>query len=81
MEHYRRIRQYILSRGITLRFVASQSGIQVKRFYRIMDGTSQMTVQEYERICRRGLQLEPSFFLTMQANTAADELLNEDGAV
>jgi transcriptional regulator with XRE-family HTH domain len=57
-----RIRKYIDSNGIRMNFVADKAGINQKRFYRILNGESSLTVDEYETICKEGLSLKPSYF-------------------
>lgn len=64
MKYYKRIRDYIMSNGIILKHVAEKSGIPQKKFYRLLNGTTDMTLEEYEKICRDGLGLEPSYFFT-----------------
>ena len=62
MKMYKRIRQYIVSNGIMLKHVAEKSEIPQKRFYRLMNGKSEMTADEYESICKKGLGVDPSIF-------------------
>lgn len=62
MSMNQRIRQYIKSNGMTFKFVADRSGIDVQKFSRFMNDKQAMTVDEYEKICRDGLRLEPSYF-------------------
>lgn len=57
-----RIRYYIMSNGLKFNFVADKSGINRKKFYRLINGTSPMTVEEYELVCRKGLSLDPRYF-------------------
>lgn len=57
-----RIRAYIISNGIILKKVAERSGIEQKKFYRLLNGKTGMSVEEYEAICKRGLGLDPSYF-------------------
>lgn len=58
---HERIRQYIESNGLKLNFVAEKSGINPKRFYRLINGHSPLTVEEYEIICA-GLTVDPGYF-------------------
>lgn len=62
MKIHKRLRSFIDSEGILLKKVAERSGIEQKRFYRLMNGTSEMSVDEFEAICRNGLNIEPSYF-------------------
>ncbi|MFI8714488.1 helix-turn-helix domain-containing protein [Brevibacillus brevis] len=57
-----KIRDYIVSNGLKFNFVADKSGIKRKKFYRLINGTSQMSVEEYEKVCRLGLSLHPRNF-------------------
>lgn len=56
-----RIRSYIEHNGMKLNFVAERSGIKPNRFYRLIDGSAPLTVEEYETICI-GLSVEPEYF-------------------
>lgn len=64
MEMYQRIRQHIADNGIVLKKVAERAEIQEKKFYRLVNGKSKLTVDEYERICLNGLGVEPAYFFT-----------------
>lgn len=66
MNMNQRIRHYIKSNGMTFTFVAERAGIDIKKFSRLMNNKQQMTTDEYENICRKGLRLEPSFFFDEQ---------------
>lgn len=61
MKVYERIRHYINDNGLKMNYVAEKSSIELKRFYRIINGDSTMSADEYERICD-GLNVEPNFF-------------------
>lgn len=62
MKFGNRIRNYIVDNGILLKKVAERSGIQQKKFYRLVNGKTHMTVEEYEAICKDGLGIDPSYF-------------------
>jgi hypothetical protein len=62
MKIYMRIRHYIVSNGIMLKYVAEKSEIPQQRFYRLMNGSSEMTADEYESICKKGLGIDPGYF-------------------
>ncbi|OZB90093.1 helix-turn-helix domain-containing protein [Paenibacillus sp. XY044] len=57
-----KIKEYINSNGLIMKVVAKRSGIGLQRFYRIVNGNSSMTVEDYEKICRDGLEVDPSIF-------------------
>lgn len=59
---YERIRQHIETNGVMLKFVAERSGIEKKKFYRLLSGKTEMSVEEYEQICKDGLGVDPSIF-------------------
>ena len=61
MKMYERIRSYIESNGLKLNFVAEKAGINPKRFYRLVNGSAPLTVDEYEIICS-GLSVQPEYF-------------------
>lgn len=61
MEMHERIRNYIEDNGMRLNFVAGRSGIKPNRFYRLIDGSAPLVVDEYEVICK-GLSVDPEYF-------------------
>lgn len=61
MKIHERIRRYINDNGLKMNHVAVKSSIELKRFYRIVNGDSIMSADEFECICA-GLQLEPEYF-------------------
>lgn len=61
MKVHERIRRYIESNGLKMNYVANKSSIELKRFYRIINGDSTLSADEYEQICD-GLNVEPNFF-------------------
>lgn len=63
MSIHERVRKYIDSNGLKLNFIAERAGIPEKKFYRLINGESKMTVDEFETICKKGLSINPSFFL------------------
>lgn len=62
MKIYMRIRHYIVSNGIKIKHVAEKSEIPIQRFYRLMNGTSELNADEYEAICKKGLGVDPGYF-------------------
>lgn len=58
-----RIRKYIDEQGFRYNKVAERSGIDAKRFYRLINAKTAMTVEDYEQICKKGLSIDPGFFL------------------
>lgn len=63
MEAHKKIRDYIESNGLKFNFVADKSEIPLKTFYRLINGHKKMSVEELEKICRKGLSVDPAFFL------------------
>lgn len=61
MEMNQRIRTYIKSHGLTFTHVAAQSGIDVKKFSRMMTGKQRIGTDEYEKICK-ALNVDPGYF-------------------
>lgn len=57
-----RIRRYIKDNGMTFTFVAERAGFDIKKFSRFMSNRQQMTTDEYEKICKEGLKVDPAFF-------------------
>lgn len=61
MKVHERIRRYLESNGLKMNYVADKSSIELKRFYRIINGDSILSADEYEQICI-GLNVELNFF-------------------
>ncbi|MBU5250550.1 helix-turn-helix domain-containing protein [Lysinibacillus capsici] len=61
MKVHERIRHYIDDNGLKMKYVAERSSIELKRFYRIINGDSTLSADEYEMICK-GLNVEPENF-------------------
>ncbi|NRS51946.1 helix-turn-helix transcriptional regulator [Brevibacillus sp. HB2.2] len=57
-----KVRNYILSKGLKLNYVADKTGMKRGKFYRIISGASQMTIDEFELVCRLGLSVNPTIF-------------------
>lgn len=51
MKMHERIRDYIDKNGLKMNHVAEKSNIELKRFYRIINGDSIMSADEFEMIC------------------------------
>ena len=58
-----KLKNYIKDNGLKYGFVAEKSGIDPKKFSRIINGQTKLTVEELEIICKRGLSVSPSLFL------------------
>ncbi|MFJ7661980.1 helix-turn-helix domain-containing protein [Lysinibacillus sp. NPDC097162] len=61
MKVHERIRRYIESNGLKMNYIADRSSIELKRFYRVINGDSILSADEYEKICI-GLNVELDFF-------------------
>lgn len=57
-----RIRHYIKSNGMTFTYVANRAEYDIKKFSRWMNNKQPLTVDEYEQICRKGLNVDPTLF-------------------
>lgn len=53
---------YIESRGMLLSKTADKAGISRPRFYRMANGTVDMSVRDYMKICE-ALEVEPTLFM------------------
>lgn len=62
MKMYERIRNYAHTNGIKFNHIADKSGIERKRFYRMINGETTMSADEFERIFIYGLSLEAKNF-------------------
>lgn len=62
-----RLRTYIKAKGLLINHVADKSNIPRKKMYRMLNGTTKITVDEYEMICKNGLEVDPEFFLKLNS--------------
>lgn len=60
------IRKYIQENGFIKNVIADKCKMDHQKFYRILSGHQNMTVEEYELICRDGLGLDPSYFFKLK---------------
>jgi adenine-specific DNA methylase len=56
------IRNYIKQNGMSFSFVADRSGFNIKKFSRFMSNKQPMTTDEYEKVCKEGLRVDPAYF-------------------
>ncbi|PCN42309.1 hypothetical protein B9C88_21670 [Brevibacillus laterosporus] len=56
------IRAYIKKKGLKFNYVADKAGIERKKFYRLINGRTALTLEEYERICCLSLEVSPAYF-------------------
>lgn len=61
MNMNQRIRHYIENNGLKFRYVAKASGIDEKKFSRMMNNNQKIVTDEYEMICK-ALNVEPTYF-------------------
>lgn len=61
MKVHERIRHYIDDKGLKMNHVAEKANVELKRFYRIVNGASTMSADEFEAICK-ALDVEPQNF-------------------
>jgi len=59
---YERIRNHITKNGMNPGFVENRMGTREKRFFRMVNGRKPLLVDEYEILCRKGLQISPCYF-------------------
>lgn len=57
-----KIRKYIESNGLKFNFVAEKAEIPEKKFYRLINSESKITVEDFGKICN-GLDVDPTIFL------------------
>lgn len=60
------IRDYIEENGIIKNVIAKKSGIQEKKFYRMISGLQKMYLEDFESICIKGLDRDPSYFFKLK---------------
>ncbi|WDL97842.1 helix-turn-helix domain-containing protein [Alicyclobacillus sp. ALC3] len=73
MKTEERLRKYLEDHGITKLFVAKRAGINEKRIYRILDGTSPMRAEEFKNICIKALNVDPMIFFVDKNLDSKDE--------
>ncbi|WP_430727229.1 helix-turn-helix domain-containing protein [Tumebacillus amylolyticus] len=59
---HERLAAYLATNGLKKNSVAKSAGVNEGRFYRLLDGSTRITVDEYEDICRKALGVHPQFF-------------------
>lgn len=57
------LRDYIKSKGILIKHVADKANIPQKKMYRMLNGSAKMTVEDFQIICKQGLEVDPVIFL------------------
>lgn len=62
MSIHERLKSYIDANGLKLNFVAAKADIPEKKFYRLLNGETKITADEFERICKNGLSVDPAIF-------------------
>jgi transcriptional regulator with XRE-family HTH domain len=62
MDINNKIKKYIKDNGLKYYYVAEKSGINPKKFSKIINGHKKLTVTELEIICEKGLEVNPSYF-------------------
>lgn len=67
------LRNYIEENGLKFNFVAERSGIQEKKFYRLINGKQPLTIEEYESICN-GLSVDPAYFFKQKFLVSKNKL-------
>ncbi|MDP4106957.1 MAG: helix-turn-helix transcriptional regulator [Bacillota bacterium] len=58
-----KLKRYMDENGLKYSFVADKAGINVKKFSRIINGRTKLTVDDLEKICEKGLSVKPTIFL------------------
>ncbi|WP_130606986.1 hypothetical protein [Cohnella abietis] len=56
------IRSFIEDNKLTFTLVSDRSGINMKKFSRMMTGKQKISTDDYETICLKGLNISPAFF-------------------
>lgn len=62
MKMYQRIRYYVDAKGMKINILAKNIGMSEKKLYRILGGSTTLSVDDYETICREGLSVDPALF-------------------
>lgn len=57
-----RLKAYRLKHGLIQKYVAEQANISAQRLSAIEKGTLKLSVDEFESICIKGLNTNPSYF-------------------
>lgn len=76
MKMYERIRSYANENGIKFSHIADKSGIERKRFYRMINGETSMSADEFEKIFIYGLSLEKKNFF-VEKFSLNENLIND----
>jgi Helix-turn-helix. len=57
-----KIREYRITHGLLLKYVAESSGISMQRYSLMERGGLKMSVDDFVNICKKGLNVDPSIF-------------------
>jgi predicted transcriptional regulator len=57
-----KLKKYIEENGLKHGYVADKSGIDYRKFSRIINGRQRLSLDEFEMICEKGLSVKPSIF-------------------
>lgn len=58
-----KLKHHIKSQGLVIRVLAERSNIPERKLYRLISGETKLTTDDFEKICRKGLAVDPSIFL------------------
>lgn len=74
MKIHERLRVYRKNHGWILKFIASKAGMSIQRMSAIERGAISLSVDEFEYICLKAYEVNPSIFFTNEF--ANDENFN-----
>jgi DNA-binding Xre family transcriptional regulator len=57
-----KLREYIQENGLKYAHISKKTGIDYRKMSRIINGHTKLTVEEFEMICEKGLNVKPSIF-------------------
>lgn len=66
MKIHERLKVYRISHGIKQNYIAEKTGKSRTRISALETGRIKLTADEFEEICRQGLNIDPSIFFTNQ---------------
>ncbi len=66
MKIHERLKNYRQSKGVKQSYIAEKTGKTKQRISALENGHTKLTADEFEEICRKGLEINPAIFFDEQ---------------
>lgn len=58
-----KLKNYIEHNGLKVRSLAVKAGIPERRLYRVVNGETKLLADDFEKLCKKALEVDPKIFL------------------